>query len=84
MFGAARDVAEIDGMDIGVKALGTVSKRGERKGGGASDVPVTFGGVTFVPGRYVVADDDGVIVLPEGMTPDSRRSSPPAGSDGGY
>ena len=30
---------------------------------------MTFGGVTFVPGRYVVADDDGVIVLPEGVAP---------------
>ena len=67
--GAVRDVVEIDAMDIGLKALGTVAKRGERNGGGAIDVPVTFGGVTFVPGRYVVADDDGVIVLPEGVAP---------------
>ena len=37
-------------MDIGVKALGTVSKRGERKGGGESDVPVTFGGATSCRG----------------------------------
>ena len=71
VYGAIRDVAEIDAMDIGVKGLGTVSKRGERRGGGALDVAVTFGGVTFVPGRYVVADDDGVIVLPEGVTPSS-------------
>jgi regulator of ribonuclease activity A len=69
VFGAARDVAEIDGMDVGVKALGTVSRRGERKGGGECDVPVSFGGVTFVAGAYVVADEDGVVVLPVGMTP---------------
>jgi regulator of ribonuclease activity A len=69
VYGAVRDVVEIDAMDIGVKALGTVAKRGERRGGGAIDVPVTFGGVTFVPGRHVVADEDGVIVLPEGVAP---------------
>jgi regulator of ribonuclease activity A len=51
-----------------VKALGTVPKRGERTGRGEVDVPVSFGGVTFVPGRRLVADDDGVIVLPEGIT----------------
>ena len=69
VYGAVRDTAEIDAMDIGVKALGTVPRRGELHDGAALDVPVTFGGVTFVPGRYVVADDDGVVVLPEGMTP---------------
>jgi regulator of ribonuclease activity A len=68
IHGAIRDGHEIDGMDIGVKALGTVPKRGERTGAGEKDVPVTFGGITFVPGRRLVADDDGVIVLPEGLT----------------
>lgn len=65
--GAIRDGVEIDGMDIGVKALGTVPRRGERTGEGAVDVPVTFGGITFTPGQRVVADDDGVIVLPPGL-----------------
>lgn len=68
IHGAIRDGHEIDGMDIGVKALGTVPKRGGRTGAGEVDVPVTFGGVTFVPGRRLVADDDGVIVLPENVT----------------
>ena len=66
--GAIRDGHEIDGMDIGVKALGTVPKRGQRTGAGEVDVPVSFGGVTFTPGCRVVADEDGVIVLPHGLT----------------
>jgi regulator of ribonuclease activity A len=66
--GAIRDGVEIDAMDIGVKALGTVPRRGERTGAGAVDVPVTFGGVTFTPGERVVADEDGVIVLPTGVS----------------
>lgn len=66
--GAIRDGVEIDAIDIGVKALGTVSKRGERAGGGEVDVPVHFGGITFMPGRRLVADEDGVIVLPHGLT----------------
>jgi regulator of ribonuclease activity A len=68
IHGAIRDGVEIDGMDIGVKALGTVPKRGERTGAGEVDVPVTFGGVTFTPGQRVVADDAGVLVLPPRLT----------------
>ena len=65
--GAIRDSLEIDRMDIGVKALGTVSRRGERTGAGEVDVPVNFGGIMFTPGHRLVADEDGVIVLPAGM-----------------
>lgn len=66
--GVIRDSAEIDTMQLGVKALGTVSRRGERTGAGETDVVVSFGGVQFVPGRRLVADEDGVIVLPEGVS----------------
>jgi regulator of ribonuclease activity A len=65
--GAIRDAVEIDAMDIGVKALGTVPRRGERTGAGEVDVPVHFGGITFTPGHRLVADEDGVIVLPAGV-----------------
>jgi regulator of ribonuclease activity A len=68
IHGAIRDGMEIDAIDIGVKALGTVPKRGLRTGEGEVDVPVTFGGITFTPGRRLVADEDGVIVLPEGVS----------------
>jgi regulator of ribonuclease activity A len=54
-------------MDMGVKALGTMPKRGERTGAGELDVPVSFGDLTFLPGHHVVADADGVIMLPWGM-----------------
>jgi regulator of ribonuclease activity A len=68
IHGVIRDGVEIDAIDIGVKALGTVPKRGLRSGDGEVDVPVSFGGVTFTPGRRLVADEDGVIVLPEGLS----------------
>lgn len=67
IHGAIRDGVEIDAMDIGVKALGTVPRRGERTGAGEVDVPVSFGGVTFTPGQRLVADEDGVVVLPAGL-----------------
>jgi regulator of ribonuclease activity A len=60
--GAIRDAAVIDGLEIGVKALGTVPRRGSVETGGAVDVPVSFGGVAFRPGDWVYADADGVLV----------------------
>jgi regulator of ribonuclease activity A len=65
VHGVIRDVAEIDAMQIGVKALGTHPRRGVLADGGRIDVPVTFGDVTFVPGAWLVADEDGVVVVPE-------------------
>ncbi|WBY03015.1 ribonuclease E activity regulator RraA [Ramlibacter tataouinensis] len=66
--GWIRDSAEIDAMDLGVKALGTVPRRAGLGSGGEVDVPVHFGGITFTPGARLVADADGVIVLPAGQT----------------
>jgi regulator of ribonuclease activity A len=31
-------------------------------GAGEVDVPVTFGGATFVPGQTLTSDEDGVVV----------------------
>ena len=69
--GAIRDRVEIDQMDIGVKALGTVPRRAIIGGRGELDVPIHFGGITFTPGARLVADEDGIIVLPPGLTESS-------------
>lgn len=69
--GMIRDRAEIDQMAIGIKALGTVPCPANVGGKGEVDVPVHFGGITFHPGARLVADDDGVIVLPPGITESS-------------
>lgn len=68
VHGVIRDRAEIDAMDLGVKALGTFPRRAPVAGGGERDVVLQFGGVTFAPGKRLVADEDGVLVLPAGMT----------------
>jgi regulator of ribonuclease activity A len=69
--GAIRDRVEIDDMEIGVKALGTVPRRAIIGGRGEMDVPIHFGGITFTPGARLVADEDGIIVLPPGLTESS-------------
>lgn len=63
--GAIRDAAELVALDIGVKALGLHPRRGGKLGSGEVDVPVQVGGVQIVPGQWLVADADGVIILPQ-------------------
>ena len=60
---AVRDVAELGGLDLGIKALGTNPRRSAKAGGGDVEVPVTFGGLTFEPGAMLYSDDDGIVVL---------------------
>ncbi len=68
MYGCIRDVDIINELDIGVQALGTHPKKSEKRGVGEYQIPVAFGGVTFVPGDYIYADNDGIIVSPEPLT----------------
>lgn len=63
VYGCIRDSDVIATIALGVHALGTHPKKSEKRGEGQRDVPVTFGGVTFVPGEWLAADDDGVVVL---------------------
>ena len=62
IHGCIRDSAELGQLNLGIRALGTMPLRSEKRGEGERDVPVRFAGVTFRPGDYVYADEDGVIV----------------------
>lgn len=62
VYGCIRDSAAIGGMALGVLALAALPRKSEKRGPGLHDVPVNFAGVTFTPGHYVYADDDGVLV----------------------
>jgi len=62
IHGCIRDSAELGRMDLGIRALGTMPLRSEKRGEGERDVPVRFAGVTFRPGEHVYVDEDGVIV----------------------
>lgn len=63
IHGCVRDSADLRGLAIGIKALGTHPKPSAKNGDGEIDVPVTFGGVTFEPGARVASDDDGVVTF---------------------
>ena len=50
--------------DLGVQALASHPMKTDKRGIGDLNVAVTFAGVTFRPGEYIYADNNGVIVSP--------------------
>jgi regulator of ribonuclease activity A len=68
VYGCIRDSAAIARMPLGVKALGTCPLKTDKRGEGQRDLPVRFGGVTFHPGNWLYADEDGVIVARRSLT----------------
>jgi regulator of ribonuclease activity A len=62
VYGCIRDSGDINGIDIGVRALNTHPQKSIKKGVGDRNIAVTFGGVTFNPGEWLYADEDGVLV----------------------
>lgn len=62
IYGCVRDVDALAELDLGVQALAAIPLKTEKRGIGDLNVPVTFGGVSFNPGEYVYADNNGVIV----------------------
>jgi len=62
VFGAVRDVEAIAHMNLGVKALGAIPLKTDKRGIGDRDIALRFAGVDFVPGEYLYADANGMIV----------------------
>lgn len=62
IHGCVRDVAALATLELGVKALGSNPRKSAKDGRGESDVPVTFGDVTFTPGATLWSDHDGIVL----------------------
>jgi regulator of RNase E activity RraA len=62
--GAVRDIGDIRGLAFPVFATGVVPKAGTKEFICALNEPVTCGGVRVAPGDWVVADEEGVVVIP--------------------
>ena len=63
--GCIRDVDIINQTQLGVKALGTVPLKTEKKGAGETNVNLRFAGVEFIPGHYLYADNNGLVLSPQ-------------------
>ena len=64
VHGAVRDTAEIRALKLPVWSSLVSSHAGDAQGVGQINVPITISGQRICPGDWIVADDDGVMVLP--------------------
>ena len=65
IYGSVREVDSLAELDIGVLAVAANPVNAECESIGEVDVPVNFGGVTFLPEDHLYADSTGVILSPE-------------------
>ncbi|AQM18610.1 ribonuclease E activity regulator RraA [Vibrio anguillarum] len=70
VYGCVREVDELEEMSIGIQALASIPVGASNQGIGEVDVPVNFGGVTFLPEDYLYADNTGIILSPEPLNVD--------------
>jgi len=68
VFGCVRDVDELAQIELGIHALAAHPLRSVKRGIGERGIVLTFAGVDFVPGAYVYADANGVVVAPVPLT----------------
>ncbi|WP_324743624.1 RraA family protein [Tsuneonella sp. CC-YZS046] len=63
--GQVRDLSGMTkvGLPVYARSLTALGKR--PLNAGAVDIPILIGGTVVFPGDYVVADDDGVVVIPQ-------------------
>lgn len=67
IYGCVRDVDVLIQTALGIQALASHPMKTDKRGVGELNIPVTFGGVTFRPGEYVYADNNGIIVSPSAL-----------------
>jgi len=62
IHGCIRDSADVAKVNIGVKALATIPRKTTKRNQGILNIPVHFADVSFNPGEYVYADEDGIVI----------------------
>lgn len=65
LYGCIRDSEAISQMDVAIKALNTHPRASRKNNEGDRDSPVHFAGVTFMPGEWLYADLDGLVISPD-------------------
>ncbi|MBN8506951.1 MAG: ribonuclease E activity regulator RraA [Burkholderiales bacterium] len=65
IHGAVRDLAELRAQPIGILALGHVPLATERAGQGRAGLTLLIDGTPVRPGEWLMADEDGVLVMAE-------------------
>ena len=66
--GCVRDVAELAGHSVGIRALASMPLPTKKRNQGQSGVPVQVQGVWIRPGDWLYADEDGMVVGSKRLT----------------
>lgn len=72
IYGAVREVDELEETNLGIQALNAIPVGAGQKGHADVDVPVNFGGVTFLAEDYLYADSTGILISQEPLDSHSR------------
>ena len=67
VYGCVRDVDVLAQTDLGIQALASHPMKTDKRDIGDLNVVVSFAGVTFRPGEFVYADNNGIIVSPTAL-----------------
>ncbi|EGR0419431.1 ribonuclease E activity regulator RraA [Vibrio cholerae] len=70
VYGSVREVDELEEMSIGIQAIASIPVGATSQGIGEVDIPVNFGGVTFLPEDYLYADNTSIIISQEPLSAD--------------
>ncbi len=65
IFGCIRDSHAMKQLPLGVKALNTHPLKSVKRNEGQENIAVKFASVEFVPGEFLYADEDGLLVSSE-------------------
>ena len=73
--GTVRDSAEIRELGFPVFCLGINPTAAQKSDPGEIDTEISCGGVQVAPGDFVVADDDGVVVVPKALVTEVLKAA---------
>jgi len=62
VYGCIRDSLEVAEIPVGMMALATCPVKPKKNGFGEVGITVRFGGVVFMPGAHLYADEDGIVI----------------------
>ena len=60
--GCVRDVEIIKTIKLGVRALNCHPVRSDKRNEGQLNVPIAFAGANIMPGQYLYADENGILI----------------------
>lgn len=69
IYGCVRDVEILKGMDLGVRALKSYPLKSNKRGEGQLNVMLRFASVSFEPGQFLYADENGIVVANQKLEP---------------